>query len=102
MIADTTPDAADVRLAIYRRMPPAQRCAIAARMSADARAVTLAGIRSRHADYDEEQLRLAEFRLLVGDEVVGSFAITPSRETRCAAGRGSTSSRSRRRGRWTR
>jgi hypothetical protein len=69
MIADTTPDAARVRLAIYRRMAPQQRCAIAAQMSADARAIALAGIRQRHPGYDEQQARLALFRLLLGDEL---------------------------------
>lgn len=67
MIADTTPDAASVRAALYRRMAPSQRCALAARMSADARAITLAGIRQRHPDYDDGQARLALFRLLLGD-----------------------------------
>jgi len=50
-------------------MAPSQRCTIAARMSADARAITLAGIRRRHPDYDEHQARLALFRLLLGDEM---------------------------------
>jgi hypothetical protein len=67
MIADTTPDAADVQLAIYRRMSPTRRCEIAAEMSATARSVALAGIRSRHPDYDERSARLALFRLVVGD-----------------------------------
>jgi hypothetical protein len=57
------------QLAIYRRMAPAQRCAIAARMSTDARAITMAGIRRRHPDYDANQTRLALFRLLLGDEM---------------------------------
>lgn len=69
MIGDTTPDAANVRRAIYRRMAPAQRCAIAARMSADARAIALAGIRRRHPEYDDDQARLALFRLVLGDEM---------------------------------
>lgn len=58
-----------LQLAIYRRMSPAQRCAIAAQMSADARAITMAGIRQRHPEYDAEQARLALFRLLLGDEM---------------------------------
>jgi len=67
MVADTTPDAARVRLAIYRGMAPARRCGIAARMSVDARAIALAGIRQRHPEYDDDQARLALFRLLLGD-----------------------------------
>jgi len=50
-------------------MTPAQRCEIAAQMSADARAITLAGIRSRHADYDEREARWALFRMLHGDDL---------------------------------
>jgi hypothetical protein len=66
---DTTSDAGAVQTEIYRRMSPARRCAIAVQMSAAARAITLAGIRSRHPEYDEHQARLALFRLLVGDEL---------------------------------
>jgi hypothetical protein len=58
-----------VQLAIYRRMTPARRCELAVRMSTSARAITLAGIRSRHPEYDEHQARLALFRVLVGDEL---------------------------------
>ena len=66
---DTTPDAAAVRTAIYRRMTPDQRCEIAAEMSAMTRAIALDGIRHRHPEYDEHQARWALFRLLVGDEL---------------------------------
>ena len=66
---DTTPDAAAVRTAIYRRMTPDQRCRLAAEMSAAARAITLENIRCRHPDYDDHQARMALFRLLVGDSL---------------------------------
>ena len=69
MSADTSPDAARVQAAIYRRMTPAQRCELAARMSAEVRAIALAGIRRRHPDYDEQQARFALFRLVRGDEM---------------------------------
>ena len=58
-----------MQTSIYRRMGPAQRCEMAASMSAAARAVTLEGIRHRHPEYDEDQARWALFRLLVGDEL---------------------------------
>lgn len=64
---DTTPGAAAVQTAIYRRMSPAQRCELAARMSASAREITLAGIRARHPSYDDQAARFALFRLLLGD-----------------------------------
>lgn len=66
---DTTPDAAAVRTAIYRRMTTEQRCAIAAEMSAMTRAIALENIRSRHPAYDDHQARMALYRLLVGDDL---------------------------------
>ncbi len=66
---DTTDEAAAVQTELYRRMSPARRCAIAARMSTAARAISLAGIRTRHPEYDDHQARMALFRLLVGDEL---------------------------------
>jgi hypothetical protein len=38
-------------------------------MSQDAREITLAGIRTRHPDYDDVQTRFALFRLLLGDRL---------------------------------
>lgn len=66
---DTTPDAAAVRTAIYRRMTPDQRCVIAAEMSAMTRSIALENIQDRHPTYDEHQARMALYRLLVGDDL---------------------------------
>lgn len=68
-VRDTTPDAAAVQTAIYRRMTPDQRTRAAAEMSAMARAITLESIRTRHPEYDAHQERMALYRLLVGDEL---------------------------------
>ncbi len=64
---DTTPDAAAVQTAIYRRMSPDQRCELAAHMSVSAREITLSGIHSRHPAYNDRDARLALYRLLLGD-----------------------------------
>ena len=68
---DTTPDAAAVQAAVYRRMTSDQRTRAAAEMSAMARAITLENIRARHPEYGEHQARMALYRLLVGDELFG-------------------------------
>jgi hypothetical protein len=68
-VRDTTPDAAAVQTAVYRRMTTDQRTWAAAEMSAMARAITLENIRARHPAYDEHQARMALYRLLVGDEL---------------------------------
>jgi hypothetical protein len=66
---DTTPEAYAVQMAALRRMPLGRGAELAAQLSEDARLVALAGIRQRHADYDDRHTRLALFRLLLGDEL---------------------------------
>lgn len=66
-VSDTTPDAAAVQTAVYRRMTTDQRTWAAAEMCEMARAITLENIRARHPAYDEHQARMALYRLLVGD-----------------------------------
>ncbi len=53
--------------ALYRRMGGSERVAVQFRLTAAARALTLAGIRSRHPDYDEQRARMALARVLLGD-----------------------------------
>jgi len=66
---DTTPDAAAVQAAIYRRMTSDQRTWAAVEMSTMARSITFDNIRARHPEYGEHQARMALYRLLVGDEL---------------------------------
>jgi hypothetical protein len=67
--ARTTPDAAAVQTAIYRRMGASQRATLAAEMSEMARAMALENIRRRHPEYDTHQVRMALFRMLLGDDL---------------------------------
>lgn len=69
IVRDTSPDAAAVQTALYRRMSPARRCELAAEMSVAARRIALDGIRRRHPEYTPEEARFALFRVLVGDEL---------------------------------
>ena len=66
---DTTLEAARVQNAIYQRMPPEKRLALAFRMTASARALSAAGIRYRHPEYTDRQVTLALIRLTLGDEL---------------------------------
>ena len=66
---DTTPDAAAVQAAVYRRMTSDQRTRAAAEMSAMARSITLENTGVRHPEYSEHHARMALYRLLVGDEL---------------------------------
>jgi hypothetical protein len=67
--SDTTPEAAAVQLALYRKMSASDRARIAHQMSLDARAIALAAIRRRHPEYDDATTRWALFRILLGDEL---------------------------------
>ena len=66
--ADTLPEAAQVQLAAYRRMAPARRLELAMGMSDALREIAMAGVRSRHPEYSDEQVRLAYMRLTLGKE----------------------------------
>ena len=67
---DTTPDAYAAQLEAYRRMQGRGRVAVMFRLGDMARRMTMAGIRRRHPEYDDVQVRLALARLLFGDELV--------------------------------
>jgi hypothetical protein len=69
MPADTAPQAAAVQLEAYRRMAPVERLRIAFEMSDSVRRLSAAGVRSRHHDYSEEQVRLAVIRLSLGEDL---------------------------------
>lgn len=69
MATDTTPEAAAFQQALYRAMTGEQRVALAVKMSEMAREITRDGIRHRHPEYSDEQVKLALFRILVGDEL---------------------------------
>ena len=69
MSPDTSPDAARVLLDRTLRLTPVQRVEEGLRASRLARDFMRAGIRSRHPDYDHEQVEEALARLLWGDEL---------------------------------
>lgn len=66
---DTTEAAARIRLDIVRNLDGPTRLALACQMSDEARAVSAAGIRHRHPDWSEQQIRDALLELLVGPEL---------------------------------
>jgi len=67
--ADTTPEAWAAQLEMLRRLGGPRRSAAAFRLTALARAAARSGIRARHPDYSDEEVRRAFCRLLHGDAV---------------------------------
>lgn len=58
-----------MQLQVYRSMSPQRRLSIAVEMSEEVFAIAADGIRARHPDYDEDQLRWALLRLRLGDDL---------------------------------
>jgi hypothetical protein len=75
---DTTPEAYAAQIEAYRRMSGQERTAVTFRLNELARETAMAGIRARHPDYGEEQVRFALFRLTLGDEL--TRAVWPGRD----------------------
>jgi hypothetical protein len=67
--ADTTPEAAAVQLEVFRRMSDDRRLQLALQMSNTLRRLAADGVRERHPDYSEDQVRLAVIRLTAGEEL---------------------------------
>jgi hypothetical protein len=55
--SDTSPEAAEVQAAIFRKMTGAQRLRIAIEMCETGRKLTLNRLRSQHPDWDDRQLK---------------------------------------------
>jgi hypothetical protein len=67
---DTSSAAYRAQIDAYRRMGPRGRAEVVFRLNDLARSLATAGIKSRHPEYDEEHVRLAYARLVLGDEWV--------------------------------
>lgn len=75
---DTSADAHEKQREILRQLGGRERVAIMFRLNEAARRMTIAGIRSRHPDYDDETVQRAYARLVLGDDLVR--AIWPDRD----------------------
>jgi hypothetical protein len=67
---DTSPAALERQRETFRRMTPQQRLAVAAEMSDEIRAVAEAGIRQRHPDHSDAEIRAALVAILLGPGAV--------------------------------
>jgi len=66
---DTTAEADEVQWRVLRAMKPEKRSMLAAEFSAEIRNTTLAGIRSRHPDWNEQQVIREFARLTIEPEL---------------------------------
>lgn len=66
---DTSPEAHAVQTEGLRRMGGQGRSAVMFRLNRFVRDLAASGIRARHPDYSHEEVRVALFRLLLGDDL---------------------------------
>ena len=66
MPSDTSPEAAAIQAEIFRRMTPEERLRIALELSEEMRNIALSGLRSRHPEMSEEQLKREMMRIMYG------------------------------------
>jgi len=62
---DTTPEADQLQLEIFRRMGPEKRLQAGIALSQLCRKLLLEGVRMRHPEYNERQIELAVIRLIL-------------------------------------
>lgn len=69
VVDDTSGAARDRQAQLFRAMTPEQRIAMAVDMSEAAFRMAEDGIRLRHPDYSDEEVRLTGIRLRIGDDL---------------------------------
>ena len=65
--ADTTIEAIRKQIEILRRMGPEARLKMAFELSDNLRSIVEAGVRGRHSDYNEQQIKREVLHLMIGD-----------------------------------
>lgn len=66
---DTTAEAERVQIEVFQRMSPAKRLQAASALYRMARSLMETGVRMRHPDYSDEQVRLAVIRLTLPEKL---------------------------------
>ncbi len=66
---DTTREAREVQLEAVRRMAPEERLQRGLELAELVRALLAAGVRARHPEYSEEEVRLAVIRIVLGEKL---------------------------------
>jgi len=62
---DTSPEAERIQIEIFRTMDPEKRLRKALELMEAVRSLLAQGVRNRHPDYNDEQIRLAVIRLMI-------------------------------------
>ncbi|MBW2065317.1 MAG: hypothetical protein JRJ03_10350 [Deltaproteobacteria bacterium] len=66
---DTTVEAERKQIEIFRKMGPEKRLVNSISLAQTSRRLLAAGVRMRHPEYSDDQVRLATIRLILGDDL---------------------------------
>jgi hypothetical protein len=66
---DTSPEVERIQNEIFRKMAPARRLQLAIELTQTSRKLLAAGVRHRHPEYNDEQVRLAAIRLTIPEKL---------------------------------
>ncbi len=66
---DTSPEAERVQIEIFQKMTPERRLRAASELGQVVRKLLVSGVRQRHPNYDDEQVRLAVIRLILPENL---------------------------------
>lgn len=69
LFEDTTPEAEEVLVRLLRQMPVSQKIEMVCELNGTVRRLAIAGLRERHPDADEEEIRRRLADLLLGKEL---------------------------------
>ena len=69
IVADTTPEFTRLQVDIFRRMSPGERLRRGLELAQTCRNLMEEGVRQRHPQYDEQQVREAVIQLLLPREL---------------------------------
>lgn len=69
LFADTTPEAEEVLIKLLRDAPPSRKIEMVCELNQMVRQLTIAGLRERHPNADEEEIRRRLADMLLGKEL---------------------------------
>jgi len=69
MISDTSREAQEVQIEILRRMPPEKRLAISLNLGAISHEILVQGVRARHPEYGDNEVKMAAIRLKLPEKL---------------------------------
>ena len=68
-LTDTSPEAEAIQIEVFRRMSPERRLQAAIELAQMSRDLLTEGVRKRHPEYGEEEIRLAVIRILLPEQL---------------------------------